>query len=187
MKCGKPIEAGGEFCADCERGTHEYTRGIALYRYASVKESIYRVKYEGRQEYLDFFAGEIAQHFGMQIRLWDADAIIGVPLHRSRQKKRGYNQADLLAKKLGDKMGIPFYKGLVKRVKKTAPQKGLDVQERQNNLKKAFIIGQNVVKLKTIIVIDDIYTTGSTIDAVARTLREAGVQRIYYIALAIGG
>ena len=92
-----------------------------------------------------------------------------------------------MALKISQKAGIPFYKNLVLRVKNTVPQKGLDVPERQNNLKKAFIIGQNVVKLKTIIVIDDIYTTGSTIDAVAGVLKDAGVLRVYFIALAIGG
>ena len=82
--------------------------------------------------------------------------------------------------------GIPNYPNLVKRVKKTVPQKELDIQERQNNLKKAFNISADVVKLNKTILVDDIYTTGSTLDAVALELKRHGVQAVYFIALCIG-
>ena len=186
FKCGKPVAEGREWCGDCENQAHVFTRGAALCTYPCVRESLYRVKYQGRREYLDFFAEEIVRRMGAQIRLWQADAVTGVPLHKKRQRKRGYNQSALLAEKIGRKMGIPYDENLVLRVKNTVPQKSLTVPERQNNFKKAFIIGQNVVKLNTIIVIDDIYTTGSTIDAVARVLTEAGAARVYFIAIAIG-
>ena len=73
------------------------------------------------------------------------------------------------------------------RVRKTAPMKLLNPVERQNNLKKAFLIRGNDVKLKTVIIVDDIYTTGATIDEAARTLLEAGVEKIYFVTLAVGG
>lgn len=73
---------------------------------------------------------------------------------------------------------------ILRRVKNTAPLKKLNPQERQNNLKKAFKIAANDVKLKTIILIDDIYTTGSTVDEAARELTAHGVEGIYFIALA---
>ncbi len=75
---------------------------------------------------------------------------------------------------------------MVRRCKNTSPLKLQNPLERQNNLKKAFIIAQNDVKLKTIIIVDDIYTTGSTIDEVAAILKQAGVEKIYYITLACG-
>jgi len=75
---------------------------------------------------------------------------------------------------------------LIKRVRKTAPMKDLSASERQNNLKRAFKICRNDVKLSTIVIIDDIYTTGSTIDAMSYELRRAGVKHIYFIALSIG-
>lgn len=77
-------------------------------------------------------------------------------------------------------------KELVKRQKNTIPQKLLDETERQNNLKKAFKICQNDVKLKTVIIIDDIYTTGSTIDAMTRELKKLRIEKVYFIALATG-
>lgn len=116
----------------------------------------------------------------------EADAIIPVPIHRSRYRRRGYNQAELVAAELSRLTGIPMYERLVTRSRKTAPQKELTIQERQNNLKKAFNITSNDVKLKKTILVDDIYTTGSTLDAVAMELKRHGVKSVYFIALCIG-
>ena len=75
---------------------------------------------------------------------------------------------------------------MIERTKKTVPMKELSAAERQNNLKKAFKMRYNDVELNIIIIVDDIYTTGSTIDAVCREFKKAGVERIYFISLAIG-
>ncbi len=117
---------------------------------------------------------------------WDVQAIIPVPLHKKRLHKRGYNQAEILAKELGKLIHIPVVTKLVVRQKNTVPQKALGATDRQNNLENAFKLEVNDVKLTTIVIIDDIYTTGSTIDAVARVLKAAGVKNVYYIAIAIG-
>lgn len=187
QKCGKPLrDYKEECCADCIKVVHYFNKGVALYRYPVIRQSIYRIKYEGRREYLDFYADEIVRQFKAQIRLWEPDGIVAVPLHKNRLFKRGYNQAELLARRIANKMDIPFYKKLIIRCRDTVAQKGLDIRERQNNLKKAFIIGQNVVKLNTIIIVDDIYTTGSTMDAMAQVLKAAGVEKVYYITLAVG-
>ena len=82
--------------------------------------------------------------------------------------------------------GIPVRCDLIARRKKTAPQKNLNDAQRQNNLKRAFKIIKNDVKLNTIVIIDDIYTTGSTIDTMTATLQEAGIKNIYFAVLAIG-
>ena len=113
-----------------------------------------------------------------------------MPIHRSRLRKRGYNQAELLAKALGRYTGLPVYAKLVKRVKNTAPLKLLNPQERQNNLKKAFhIVGNDVKlmeKLSSVVLVDDIYTTGSTVDEMASVLLETGVEKVYFVTLACG-
>lgn len=187
LKCGKGMEKEGEeYCADCREKAHFYKQGRALYEYSSVKESIYRFKYRGRQEYGEFYAEEIEKYLGKIIGFWKPDIITAVPLHITRERKRGYNQAALIAEALGRRMGIPVNTRLVKRIKKTKPQKELTARQRQNNLKKAFKIRGNDVKLSTIIVIDDIYTTGSTIDAMSCVLQEAGIETVYFIAIAAG-
>ena len=118
--------------------------------------------------------------------MMEADAILPVPVHASRRRSRGYNQAELVAAELSRLTGIKMYDRLVKRVRKTTPQKELTIQERQNNLKKAFNITANVVKLNKTILVDDIYTTGSTLDAVAVELQRHGVKTVYAITLCIG-
>lgn len=185
MRCGKKTD-GEEYCRDCREGKHLFERGRALYEYDSAAESIYRFKYGGRREYAEFFGEQIADYLGDFIRALHPDGFVPIPLHRRRKAGRGYNQAALLAEEVGRRMDIPVYHHLLVRVRNTAPQKKLNREERQNNLKKAFNIPENDVKLKTILVFDDIYTTGSTIDEAARALKAAGAERIYFVTLACG-
>jgi len=186
MKCGKKLTGEGEYCTDCRGGRHEFVRGRALYTYESAAASIYRFKYGNRQEYADFFGEEIVRYLGDFIRSVKPDALIPIPLHRRRRAKRGYNQAALLARAVGRYSGVLVEEKILCRIRDTKPLKLLNPYERQNNLKKAFNMAQNDVKLKTIIVIDDIYTTGSTIDEAARTLRAGGIEQIYFVTLACG-
>ncbi len=186
MKCGKKLTEQMEYCADCARKKHEYIRGRALYEYEYAALSIYRFKYGGRREYGAFFGEQIGEYLGDFIRKIGPDALIPIPLHKKRKNTRGYNQAEVLAKSIGKCLEIPVNTGFLIRKKNTAPLKYENPEERQNNLKKAFNIRQNDVKLDKVILIDDIYTTGSTMDEAARTLKEAGVEKIYFIALACG-
>jgi len=185
-KCGRPlVSAETEFCFDCDKTDHRFEVGRALYVYEDVASGIYRFKYAKRREYAKFFGGEMAEKFMDFIRKTKAEALIPVPLSKQRMYKRGYNQSELLAYEISERTGVPVFDGFVVRVKDTVAQKGLNPAERQNNLKKAFKIARNDVKLSTIIIIDDIYTTGSTVDAVAGLLKKAGVQKIYVLALSI--
>lgn len=187
LQCGKHLERmEAEYCTDCRSKKHLYTQGRALYDYRSVATSLYRFKYAGRQEYGIYYAREMADYLREAIKRWDAEVLVPVPIHYMRKHNRGYNQAEVLAKELGKLLEMPVDARLIKRVKKTVPQKLLDDKERQNNLKKAFKIGRNDVKWKSVIIVDDIYTTGSTIDACASVLLEIGIQKIYFVALAIG-
>lgn len=186
MRCGKKLKEDREFCEDCKKKVHYFVRGRALYEYHSVASSIYRMKYGKRQEYAEFFGEEMGRYLQNFIGQVNPDGIIPVPLHRKRHNKRGYNQALLLAKALGAYLKIPVYDKLLLRTKNTLPLKLQNPAERQNNLKKAFIMARNDVKLKTILLVDDIYTTGSTIDEVTRVLHQSGVEKVYFVTLACG-
>lgn len=187
MKCGKKLRDDTvEYCVDCEKAEHIFDRGRALYEYESVKEAVYRLKYENRQEYAEYFGKDLANHLGDMIKGWKPDVIIPVPLHKDREKKRGFNQAALIARVLGKELKIPVDEKIIYRIKATTPQKELKGKERQNNLKNAFKMGQNDVKLKTIIVVDDIYTTGATMDEMALCLKRAGAKEVYCISMAVG-
>ena len=166
---------------------HSYDEGRAALVYDEyVSRSIYRFKYNAKQEYAGYYANIIYNRLGDKIRSWDAKALIPVPIHKNRMKKRGYNQAYLIAKELSKLTGIPVENNLVKRKNETKVQKELGARERENNLKKAFIVNKNVVELKSVVIIDDIYTTGSTVDSIASLLKEKGVRKVYFISLSIG-
>lgn len=184
MQCGKKLAEEGAYCADCQTGKHRYLRGRSLYEYGAAAQSIYRFKYGGRREYAGFYGEQMAQYLGEFIRAAEPDAVVPIPLHPRRKAVRGYNQSELLARELGKRMGLAVYPKMLRRVKNTAPLKKLNPQERQNNLKRAFQLSGNDVKCKTILLVDDIYTTGSTMDEAARVFREAGVENICFVALA---
>lgn len=187
MRCGKELdEEETEYCRDCMSQRHLYNSGRAVFAYKCMSDSIYRLKYKGRQEYAAYYAECMAKRLGEWIIKRRPDALIPVPIHNAKKRSRGYNQAEALALELGKIMNIPVETKLIKRVRKTVPMKDLSVSDRQNNLKRAFKICQNDVKLNTIVVIDDIYTTGSTIDSMAKVLMEAGIGSVNFITLTIG-
>ena len=160
--------------------------GSALYDYGSMSDSVYRFKNKDRREYAEFYGRELAVRRGRWLEMIKPDALIPVPIHSSRKRARGYNQAELIAEVLSEYTGIPVNASLIARCKRTKPLKNLTGKERQNNLKKAFKIIQNDVKLDTIVIIDDVYTTGSTLDAMTRVLQSAGISNVYFLTLTIG-
>ena len=187
LKCGKPMKnAAAEYCADCIRLQHAYDRGYALFRYRSISGSIYRFKYMERREYADYYADQVTRKMGNLLQNLHPDALIPVPMFAEKENQRGYNQAEVLALAIGKRLEIPVETNLIKRIRDTVPMKKLDETQRRNNLKKAFNIARNDVKLLTIIVIDDIYTTGSTADEIACEFRKCGTKKIYFLSLAIG-
>ena len=92
----------------------------------------------------------------------------------------------IIAKKLGEIWGIPVNGKILRRIKSTNPQKKLGSRERKKNLKNAFSVAGNLEYVKRVLLIDDIYTTGNTIDEAARKLKQAGVERVYFLTISIG-
>ena len=188
MRCGKPlINESPEYCADCTKRGHLYTRGAAAFVYDSMmKDSISRFKYHNRREYADFYAGELYASSRRLLLQWDADVLIPIPVHKSKRRRRGFNQAELIAERIGKLSGIPVRTDLLIRTKNTLPQKELGDEGRFENLKNAFQAGQNDVDYRKAVLVDDIYTTGSTVDAAASALLGAGVGKVYFLAVCIG-
>ena len=188
-RCGKPItDIRKEFCTDCsKKHAMALTQGKAVWIYEGpIVQSLYRFKYQNRREYARAYAQEIALRYGAWICARKVEALIPVPLHRNRKKSRGYNQAECVAAELGRILELPVRTDILRRVTDTAAQKTLDRKERKNNLKKAFKTTQNIVQLRKVLVIDDIYTTGTTVDAVASVLHRAGVAEVYSCCISIG-
>lgn len=198
-----------EYCADCMRHKRTFESGAALFNYnEAARISMAAIKYKNKREYLDFYAAAADYRFHRTVAGWQADALIPVPVHPSRLRKRGFNQAEEFAKRLGQLWDLPVETELLVRSKKTAPQRELNPQERLKNLQQAFAVrpvGKRSGILRyagnlsagsrgnlqhdipdCVILVDDIYTTGSTMEACTRALKEAGVKEVHFIVICIG-
>lgn len=191
LRCGRPVEETEEYCPSCRGKRVSYSSGRSLFLYnAALRESIVRFKYYGRQEYAAFYADEMYRAFGGWLRKIKPDALIPVPIHKERYRKRGFNQAELLAKELGERSNIPVLADYLIRGKNTVPLKELSEKERVQNLQGAFYVRKMTQELyknvNCVIIIDDIYTTGSTAEACARALCEEGIETVYFLCISTG-
>ncbi len=187
-RCGKPVmKETQEFCWDCEHHHHYYDRGAAVWEHTpTVGKAIYQFKYHNRRIYSRFFAREMVISHGTYINQWNIDLIVPIPISKKRKKQRGYNQTELLAKEISKLTGISYdAKGLI-RVKDTVAQKKLNVRQRRYNLLHAFVWGKSNLCGKNILLIDDIYTTGSTIDGISKILLEKGHNKVWFLTISIG-
>jgi ComF family protein len=107
-------------------------------------------------------------------------------MYNGKKMQRGYNQAEILAKEISKYTQIEMYENILTRTRATKPQKDLMGLNRKKNLENAFKISKNVVKLRKILLVDDIYTTGCTIDECAKALLNAGADEVYYVSVCIG-
>ncbi len=187
-KCGKPLEnRQKEYCTDCTTKKHFFKQGKAVFVYQKgMKQSMYRFKYSNKREYADFYAKEAAKHYCDWIRRHEIDVIIPIPMYAWKKRVRGYNQAEVFARKLGKELQLPIDTRLVKRIRNTIPQKELNDKQRKDNLKGAFQLSENIVKYSKVLLVDDIYTTGSTMDAITKLLLKHGATEIYFICICIG-
>nr|CAA9253159.1 Competence protein F homolog, phosphoribosyltransferase domain; protein YhgH required for utilization of DNA as sole source of carbon and energy [uncultured Armatimonadetes bacterium] len=192
--CGRPVE-GDAPCRHCagapEAGGWGFdtARGAAIYE-GALRHAIHRFKY-GRMESL----GEPLGAYLANRLVADAllsppppDLVIPVPIHASRERRRGFNQANVLAAPVAEMLGVPLRPGLLVRTRKTPPQVGLAPEARRSNLADAFTVpGASELAGRRVLLIDDVFTTGSTVSACARALKEAGAASVRVATLAAGG
>lgn len=158
--------------------------GVFIYN-EYMKDIIHRFKYKNHPEYCSTLSKLIQPIFDEIIQKHSIDVVIPIPLHKSKYKSRGYNQSELLAKKLIKNLNIKIDCKCLLRVKNTKPQNDLNEKERKNNLKKAFeVVDKQNVSYKRVLLIDDIYTTGSTVEAAAAVLSAHGSE-VYSLCLAV--
>lgn len=181
-KCGREIYDDSKFCFDCEGSGAKYDKVYSVLNYEGVVSSlIYRLKYDGEK----YLAKYLARFMVDKLRQSNVnfDIIVPVPLNKNRLKKRGFNQAELLATYIAKEMNKDMA-NVMERVVDTPFQARLTREERLNNLKDAFVVrDKTLVKGKTVLVIDDIFTTGSTINECATVLFKAKAKSVIAITL----
>ena len=187
MKCGKPVEDDEEFCSDCMAHDHFFDKGTAAFIYTgAIRHSIYRMKFQNRRDYIPFYAQEMVHAIEGRIGIWRPELILPIPMHWKKKRQRGYNQSELLAKRISLMTGIPAANDLLKCIRKMPDQKKLNREQRMKNIHGIIEVSKEFPKVRSVLLIDDVYTTGSTVDEVSRVLKHAGVQHVYFVVLCIG-
>jgi competence protein ComFC len=167
-----------------KNGSCSHFSGIASFAEFSgpVRRAIHHLKYNQDAALAEFFSF----HLFMMVKelKWDFDIVTTIPLGSSRQKERGFNQADLLAFPLALRFRKHFHPHLIKRIRDTESQVGKSAAERKTNVKGAFQADPIMSKGERVLLLDDVITTGATITACAKALQNAGVREIYGLSLA---
>ena len=188
-KCGRPLsDEREEYCRSCTRRKPSFVRSISYAEYTSpaMRRMIAEVKYHGDCQLLDYPCRDFAKRMAQEVQSWNAEALIPVPVHKERLLLRGYNQAEEIANRLAMIWKIPVDAGYLSRIKRTAAQKELTDTERMTNLYDAFQMTGEPDKYGCVILVDDIYTTGSTLESCTRVLLRGGVKRVYGAVLLTG-
>lgn len=193
LKCGKQLMSHvQEYCEQCSKRSFHFKRGFALYNYEDeARELILKLKYNGRKDIAEYFANCAVELHGDSLKATGAAAVIPVPIHKKRLIKRGYNQAQAVARIIADKLNLICIEDLLVRTKQTEAQKELSGMERLVNLYDAFDVDLYVLQqykkrmtLEKVILVDDIFTTGSTIECCSLILQKYGVREVYFISVA---
>jgi ComF family protein len=178
-RCGLPFE--GDLtttfvCSNCQDMDLHFTFArSAVVAKTLVLEVIHRYKYSHALWFEEFLADLLIREAAPTLRGQDWDFIVPVPLHPLKRREREFNQAELLAKRLGDATGIPVNTKLVQRTTATMTQTRLSREQRAANMKDAFIVSEKGrLKGQKTVILDDVFTTGATTNACAKALRAAG-------------
>jgi ComF family protein len=183
--CGRPEERDDGVCQTCSQSPPILvSRSFAWYQ-PPLDGAILYLKYRPDRRLADVMGGWLADV--MHRSGWQADLITSVPLSRRRRAQRGYNQADLLGKALARGTGLPMRSSALTRRRETGTQVGLGPRERMRNVAGAFEASSGLVRHKAVIVVDDLFTTGATLDACAAGLIDAGASRVYGLTVARAG
>jgi ComF family protein len=175
--CATRLAPGADslICGACQQRPPRYVSVHTPFRYAApIDRLIQGAKYNARFDWLDMMARRLAEH--VRARASGVDAIVPVPLHRSRLRSRGYNQALELARPVARSLRLPLRQEL-ERVRPTPPQTALSPDDRRRNVRNAFAAAGDFTGLR-VALIDDVMTTGATAQAVARCLRRAGAASV---------
>ncbi len=187
--CGTPFISEEDKlhpCGRCLTKGRYFTTARALGVYdGSLQEAIHRWKYEGKTTLTPLFGRWMTEGLN---RYWDPtlfDLLMSVPLHPQRLRERGFNQALLLVEELSRRTGIPYRKRGLRKVRPTTPQVNLSGAEREKAVRRSFhVMRKEEVEGKSILLVDDVYTTGATVNECSKVLLAAGAKRVDVLTLA---
>jgi len=181
--CGASINHYAALCTACksQKPVIDGVRSLALYG-GVIRECIHSLKYENNRAFGKYFAELL--HPIIIREAWSIDAVIPVPLSKERLRERGYNQAAAVAHPLGVFLDVPYQPFGLEQVRDTRSQVGLSAEERRMNVVNAFKANMALVSEKNILLVDDVMTTGATIESCAKALKDANSGKVFCATIA---
>ncbi|WP_347489206.1 ComF family protein [Desulfoscipio sp. XC116] len=179
-------DSSGLVCPACRVETRpfELARAVAPYE-GPVREAVHRLKYRGMKSLAAPLGKMMAEAVLRERAFALADVLVPVPLHPVRERERGYNQSVLLARALGESLRMPVLEQVLVKIKETPSQTSLTGQQRRQNLLRAFaVVASDYIKGKIVIIVDDVFTTGSTVSILSHLLRQAGAHSVLALTFA---
>lgn len=180
QRCGQPSAEGGSLCRHClipGWGCGD-VKTIGPFE-PPLSEAVHMLKYSDAKSVSRRLGAMMAERIVPDQRYNKADLVLAVPLHKARKRERGYNQAQLLAEQLGKTLGIASPEGLVTRARHTRSQTTLNKEQRLSNVEGIFAVhNPDRIKGRSIILVDDVLTTGATIGSCGRSLLSAGAREV---------
>jgi len=183
FKCGKTLfDVENNICPECRNKKHTYVYGLPLFEYnETARTAMLDFKKNGHRRNGDFFASEYVKNLGQTLKKLAPEVLIPVPVSDKKLRKRGFNQAEYLAERIGEALDIPVDATYLRRLGDTE-QKELSGKERAKNALKSFELAGEPTE-KRVCLVDDVYTTGSTIEGCTRVLKAAGVREVGFITV----
>lgn len=195
-KCGKLLSEQNPFdtCYNCRAETHAFNKGYTCSEYGTNDRTmVFSLKYHDHPEVAEvlgeIMADRMLNEFSVDELRSEYDLLVPVPISEKRAVTRGYNQAVLMAESFAKRTGLPYSGEILWRTRETSVMRGLNPAERKNNIRGSFGIRPEVkgsVIGASCLIIDDIYTTGATVDEIAMTLLEGGAEKVDYLSFASG-
>jgi len=182
-RCSCPLETAAPGCANCASWESAFERAVVLGRFGgAMQPAIHALKFRQQRNLGQEFGRRMGGALGRVLQA--VDLLVPVPLHPARERERGYNQSLCIARGLAEVLEIPVDSRLVKRRVNTRQQAKLDVPQRQANMRDSFGCAGPLPEHRCIGLVDDVLTTGATLDACARVLVRAGARQVWGLALA---
>jgi ComF family protein len=187
--CGKLYEGAGEShaCGACAASPPSFSRHRSAGRYRGVlKDVLLLLKYGKCRPLAPILGKAIHESLRRDGELWrDVDLIVPVPLYKKRRRERGFNQSADIARDIGRRTGIPVAHKVLQKIRSTPPQTSLERRDRIENVRGAYAVGRKrAVEGRIVLLVDDVYTTGSTLGECTRVLRGAGAAEVRAVTVA---
>ena len=183
-KCGSFITGSGDYCFNCMDNKREFDAGRSVVVFKDLAQGLVHSFKFGAKPYIKNTLGNLMTNKLLSLG-WKFDVIVPVPVSKKRLKQRGYNQAYLLGEVISKNLDVPVLNDVLIKAKETLDQVGLNFNDRQENLKGSIKVNNSQhLKDKTVLLVDDVITTGATSSICAKALKQAGAKCVYVISFA---